>query len=315
MPTKVLASRFNNLKTRIDNILGPAEETNRVAANNGYSYGYGQALGQYPVQVGGSSDLIDADSYQKLYLDVAKIRIHQVGTSGFTPLAYKVGDATANPATVDKIEEAYVSGIENLATNMETDRLTCHSSQADLIPCDASASASTWNGSISHIFKVTFATAQARREYFNAGGTIRFQPSLAYSGSQAKSLDWKNMLNSIGVVDFKYNFTLSSNSYGQEYGIGHDYMSSTYQRCYYASGGGVYNPNEYTIYALELNDYTLQFKCEFSDPSYGGIDETVLSAAHNDTFFFRPNGTATINGTSYTTVQVATPVSTTISTL
>ena len=229
MPTKVLASRFNTLKARVDNILGPAEETNRTAADNGYSYGYGQALGA-GVDQSSSNDLIDALAYKQLYINVLKIRFHQVGTTAFTADPFVVGDFATNAASTDKILENYILGLENLATNMETDRLTCHPSQALLQPCDASTSASSWNGTISHIFKVTFVDAQTRREFFNSGGKIRFVPSMIYSGSQAKTVDWATTLNEIGSVDFAYSSTIASSGQGQSYGgSGHDYMTSSCQ--------------------------------------------------------------------------------------
>lgn len=312
MPNKVLASRFNTLKARVDKLLGPATETNSSSAD--YRFGYGEAIGDNVAQ-SSSNDLIDALAYKKLYMNIQKVRYHQVGTAAFTAEAYKVGDYLSNLANTDKVEEAYTIGLETLATNMETDKLLLHSTQAEITVCDAAESQyNSWNGSINHIFTVTFTSAQARREYFNAGGKIRFQPSMSYSGSQAKTLDWKNMLASIGSVDFGCVGTYSSNGFGQEYGgIGHEIMTSSYQTAYFAQGGGVYNPNQYRIYAMELSDSVLQFKCEFNDPSYGQPDENVLADVRNDTFFVRANGTAQIDGTQTVTVSVPQPTSSTIS--
>jgi hypothetical protein len=122
------------------------------------------------------------------------------------------------------------------------------------------------------------------------------------------------MLASIGSVDFGCVGTYSSNGFGQEYGgIGHEIMTSSYQTAYFAQGGGVYNPNQYRIYAMELSDSVLQFKCEFNDPSYGQPDESVLADVRNDTFFVRANGTAQIDGTQTVTVSVPQPTSSTVS--
>jgi len=311
MPTRILASRFNNLKTTVDRLLGPCLETSKVSGN--YTKGYGETPSSYLAQSNSGNDLIDAAAYQGLYLDIAKIKIHQVGAAAFTPLAYRVGDILNN-ANADKVEEAFVAGIESLATDITTNKFVCHSTQADLLAADSSTSASTWNGTLSHIVKVTFASAQERREYFNAGGTIRFSPSMSYSGTQAKTLDWKEMINEIGAVSFGCQGTTSSGGHGQDYGgMGHDYMTASYQRAYYNIGGGVYTPNQYTVYALELSDTVLQFKTEITDPSYGTPDETVLAAVNNVVQFFRPNGTAIINGTSHNTVIRSIPVAQTIS--
>lgn len=314
MPNKVLASRFNTLKARVDKILGPATETNRSSGN--YIYGYGQYLGTGTDVASGNPNTIDASDYKLLYINILKIRYHQVGTAAFTADAFRVGDFVTNAASTDKVEEAYIAGLESLATNMENDKLICHPSQALIQPCDSSTGPTTWNSSINHIFKVNFTDAQARRQYFNSGGKIRFSPSMLYSGSQAKTLDWKSTINAILSVDFGCQGTIASSGVGQSYGgIGHDYMSSSYQTAYYNQGGGVYNPNRYTIYAMELDDKTLQFKAEFSDPSYGNPDESVLAAATSTVEFFRPFGQATIDSSVTYTVYQSLPTSTSVSTL
>ena len=64
---------------------------------------------------------------------------------------------------------------------------------------------------------------------------------------------------------------------------------------------------------MELSDSVLQFKCEFSDPSYGQPDENVLADVLNSTLFVRANGLATIDGAQTTTVSVPEPFSTTVS--
>ena len=314
MPTKVLASRFNTLKARVDKILGFCVTTN--PSSGLFTFGYGQSIGSGTNVVAGSPNTIDASDYKLLYINILKIRYHQVGTAAFSAEAFRVGNYAANAASTDKVEEAYMSGLETLATNMETDKFLVHTSQSDLASCDASISASNWNGSLSHIFTVTFNDAQHRREFFNAGGLIRFIPAMDYSGSQAKSLDWKASVNSIGTVSFGCQGTSVSSGLGQAYGgIGHDYMNSSYQTAYYKAGGGVYNPNRYTVYAMELSSSVLQFKCEFSDPSYGQPDENVFGPVSNSAFFVTPNGVAQIDGTTTVTVQQLQPTSSTISTL
>lgn len=313
MPTTILASRFNNLKVRVDKILGPCLETNPNNAST-YLFGYGQSLGA-GVNQSSSNDTIDALAYKLLYINIQKIRYHQVGTAAFSAEAYKVGDFVTN-ASADKVEEAYINGLETLATNMENDKFLLHSTQADLTFQGDSTSAPTWNGSLSHIFTVTFTSAQERREFFNAGGLIRIIPGMTYTGSQAKTLDWKAMLNAIGPVNYGCQSTIAPSGVGQSYGgIGHDYMTSSYQRGYYNMGGGVYNPNEYTIFIMELSDTVLQFKCEFNDPAYGNPDESVVARAVNTVQFYTPNGTAQIDGTSTITVQKTAPTYSLISNL
>ena len=72
MPNKVLASRFNTLKARVDKLLGPATETNRNSAD--YRFGYGEAIGDNVAQ-SSSNDLIDALAYKKLYMNIQKVKL------------------------------------------------------------------------------------------------------------------------------------------------------------------------------------------------------------------------------------------------
>ena len=305
MPNKVLASRFNTLKGRVDRLLGPCLETNTSTTN--YTFGYGENTGLGTNVIPGSPNKIAASSYKLLYINIQKIRYHQVGTAAFTAEAYRVGDFVNN-SSADKVEEAYISGLETLATNMESDKFICHPTQGQLAVVPTSTSAPTWNGALTHIFTVTFTSAQERREFFNAGGQVRFEPSMTYFGGQAKTLDWAAMLNAIGPVNFGCQSTIAPSGVGQSYGgVGHDYMNSSYRRAYYNSGGGVYNPNEYTIYAMELSSTVLQFKVEFNDPSYGQPDESVVSRAVSNASIFTPIGFAQIDGTTTITVQRSVP--------
>ena len=139
---------------------------------------------------------------------------------------------------------------------------------------------------------------------------------MSYTGTQAKTLDWKAMLNAIGPVNYGCQSTIAPSGVGQSYGgIGHDFMTSSYQIGYRNVGGGVYNPNQYTIYIMELSDTVLQFKCELSDPVYGNPDESIVARAVNTIQFYTPNGTAQIDGTTTITVQKSAPTYNLISNL
>ena len=129
MPNKVLASRFNTLKGRVDRLLGPCLETNTSTTN--YTFGYGENTGLGTNVIPGSPNKIAASSYKLLYINIQKIRYHQVGTAAFTAEAYRVGDFVNN-SSADKVEEAYISGLETLATNMESDKFICHPTQGQL---------------------------------------------------------------------------------------------------------------------------------------------------------------------------------------
>ena len=63
MPTKILASRFNSLRQRINRVLGPCLETNRNSGD--YIFGYGETPSNYPAQTPNGFYTIDNDHYNE----------------------------------------------------------------------------------------------------------------------------------------------------------------------------------------------------------------------------------------------------------
>ena len=189
MPETILAERYNALRTSVNLVLG-------ISSSGTPEYGYGQGfnttsvIGSRAANDIANADKVLAQDYEDLYIDMIRARSHQVGV-GVAIDEFVVGDYEANSPTADKIEEAYVLGLESLATNLETDKFLVNSNNlrltsAPLANSSRPDSQGTWNGTISHIFTMTFTTETERRHFFNAGGEIRLSASVDYSGSQAK---------------------------------------------------------------------------------------------------------------------------------
>lgn len=327
----ITASRYNTLRSLVNKILGQST----ISTPN---YGYGQSFSTTAVTGnfnanGLATDKVTAEQYENLYIDLIRLRVHQVGASATTIDPFVEGGFETNPSA-DKIELAYIQALEALATNIETDRFlidaATQASELDLKTSAGSPIISTrlfsvsgsWNGTIVHIVKVTFDDAQQRRQFFNAGGEIRFNASVNYAGSQAKTVDWQSQLSAMGTISFKANQTVSNNGVGSSYSVGNYNLTSTYQLCYDQTGGAIYARNHYYIRALELNDRELQFRIEFvdglpNDITYG-IDEPVLGDFTSSLKLLQPDGSVNINGVVTDTVVIAAadlPVGTNISTL
>jgi hypothetical protein len=330
MPTVILAERYNNLRDRVNKVLGPSTTATPT-------FGYGQGLSTQGV-IGTRSvpsvldaDKIQAQDYEDLYIDLIRIRAHQIGNA-VTIDPFVVGDFETNTTNTDKIEEAYILGLETLATNIETDKFLVDSTQlgitglydpSGLVPIDSvryNSILGTWQGTISHIFTVEFESAIARQEYFNAGGQVRLQASVDYTGSQAKTVDWQTILQDMGAISFAANSSYSNNSVGTGYPVGNYQLTSTYRLCYSKSGGALYARNDYEVYARSVNDTTIQFKVNFvdgspNDPTYG-VDESVFGDFRSTALLAAPIGTVDINGTTYDTVYIDTlPIGGTITNL
>jgi hypothetical protein len=312
MPTTILASRYNTLRNNVNLVLG-------TSAASSPQYGYGQSFSTNSVV--GTRSVIDpstatkvsAQNYEDLYIDLIRLRSHQVGSSVAIE-EFVIGDYDTNAATTDKIEESYVVGLETLATNIVTDKFNVAATNLTIASLSAANStraySTTWNGTISHIFKVVFNTELERRHFFNSGGEIRFSASVAYTGSQPKTVDWQSILNAMGSTSFKAESTSNNASVGTGTDIGNYDLTGSYQRVYSRDGGAVYANNEYRVSAINLStsDTTsaIQFKVEFidgspNDPTYG-IDEAVSGAFNSSVQIANPSSQISINGTTHNAV-------------
>jgi hypothetical protein len=317
MPITILASRYNTLRNQVNLVLG----TSNIASP---SFGYGQAfstnsvIGTRTVPNPVSADKVSAQDYEDLYIDLIRTRAHQIGAANVIIDEFVIGDYDANTATADKIEEAYVLGLEALAANIITDKFTVSPVNLDLTNSSTTSSSriggTAWNSQLSHIFTMTWPTAQDRRHFFNAGGEIRMSASVSYTGSQAKTVDWQSILAAMGSTSFNAKQTINNAGIGSGSNVNNYNLTSTYQLIYSRGGGAVYARNEYRIYAREVTtgDTTsaIQFKVDFvdgapNDPTYG-IDELVFGDFFSNVQIATPNSQVTINGTVHDAVVINT---------
>lgn len=318
MPTTIAANRYNTLRASVNKVLG---NSNTSAPN----YGYGETFrtsdvtGDYDTNLA-TTDKVTAQQYEDLYIDLIRARAHQVGASSVTIEPFVLGDYDTNLSDTDVIELTYIQGLETLGTNIETDRFEIDATgQAQVINLETSGGVpivstrlnsgnGAWNGTINHIFEMTFNNDRQRRQFFNAGGQVRFSASVAYTGSQAKTVDWQDQMSTMGVTSFKANETINNNSQGTGSNIGNFDLTGTYQLCYSKAGGASYARNDYRIFAQNVNDTVIRFKVEFNDNQPNdltwGIDEPVYGDFTSTIELLQPVGTVTINGTAYDTVQI-----------
>lgn len=325
MATTILSSRFNNLRNRIAAIMGNSTAS---APTTGYGQTFDSqtVVGSRDVNDLSTANTIDAQQYVDLYTDMVRARVHQVGSS-FTIDPFVVGDYLTNTTSTDKIEDLYITNLENLMTSIEQDKFEIDLSTQASVETLRNASNTTiasfrpqnrtgpWNGTLSHIFTVDFPSLEVRRHFFNAGGQIRFSANLVYNFSQTKTTQWKNSLASMGNVAFKANETTSLSTGGTRQ-IGNYDLTSTYQLAFRFSIGGLYTGSYYEIYALENSDTQIQFRVYFRDSDPEATDEDVFGDLTSTIQFARPDGQVDIGGTTIDTVVVnVTPVGTNISEL
>lgn len=266
----ITAARYNSLQATVENIMG----------NGAGQFGYGQTLASSQVA---ADTVIDSGHMSTLYTDLINARVHQVGSVPNSVATVSAGDVIEEDAT-DTGTARGILQYEDLATTVETNRAliyTADTSQSTITANKTnSSSTNAWAGVRDHIVTVTFATADARRHFFNAGGEIRFTADLDPAASNGKNNDWNSLLANMGTVTFKSNNCPSlGSSPGTSFNIGNFDMTATDQLIFQKDGTGVYAENDYNIKAKELNSTTIQFTIQFRDDDVG--DDTNNDGAFN----------------------------------
>lgn len=265
----VTAARYNDLQAKIANVLG----------NGSGQFGYGQTLVSSQVA---AETLIDSQHMSDLYTDMINARVHQVGSIPNSVATVSAGQVIEEDSSDTGTGRGIIQ-YEDLADTIEANKdliYTADTSQSTITANKTSSSRTTaWAGVVDHVVTVTFASADARRHFFNAGGEIRFTADLDPAASNGKNNDWNNLLAAMGTVKFKSNNCTSDGSApGTSFNIGNFELTDSYQLVFQKDGTGVYAENDYNISAKENSTTVLEFRIQFRDDDLG--DDT--NDANND---------------------------------
>ena len=258
----ITATRYNTLQTTVENILG----------NGSGTEGYGQNTASNQVTIGKT---VTASDMNNLYNDFNKIYRHQVNLD---PSASISTISISNLIVEDDNEPSSVlkgyADFEALGATVSSDpnRFRLHTLQSSDDDEVANLTFSTqWRVNLNGYVRATFASADARRHFFNAGGKITFKVGLtstATGGNVAKTNDWATMLSNSGTVSFGYNYTSSDNS-GTGSAIGNFQLTSNEQQVYRKTGSGVYADNNYYIRAKEVSSTVIEFRIWMNEADIG----------------------------------------------
>ena len=289
----ITAARYNNAQARVAAIMGVGSTTE----------GYGQTLNSSQVS---TALTVTAAQVNALYADLVAGRIHQTGATPTTIVEIVIGNSIAD-ATSDNpngTKKGFLD-YEALITTFEADpaRFAVAASQTTNGTGVTSTRTAAWNTDIAHVVRVNFTTADARRNYFNAGGTIKFEATLASAGD-AKSNDWASMLTNMGTIAMGYTATTATGT-GTVTSIGNFDLTSSNQIIFRKPGTGVYSANDYYVYAKANSATQLEFTLQFQEEAAGNpnFDEQVNGTLVNSVKFKRPSGSyVTLPAPSFVTV-------------
>jgi|TARA_B110000438_G_scaffold152328_1_gene146367 hypothetical protein len=276
----ITAARYNNLQSRVATILGTGSGDD----------GWGQSLNSSQVA---AAEIVTATHMGLLYNDISAGRKHQTNVTPTEIALIATADTILDSNSVNK---KGVVQFENLTTTLENSKFLCNVNQGSAEAGVQGQYSTAWSGQLDHIVNVTFATADAARHFFNAGGEIRFTANIAYVGAESKTIDWMNILANMQVVSFNYTAT-SATGTGTGSAIGYYNLTTSYQAVFDKQGSGQYTENHYILEAKgnnAVNPNVITFKMNFNDddPTDPGTptDETVKGTLTSIVNQFRPTG-------------------------
>lgn len=329
MAEVVTIARLNNLQSRISLILG----------NGAGNRGYGQALTSSQI-ANPTSTVIKAEDINKIFLDLIKARIHQVGYNAYINSNLKIervlqntssvglesspniviDNQTGEASLVDDIQGSVnvssfrgISDYEALMDQIETDKFLAHSSQMSVESATQSVRTTPWNKELYFEFVVNFKDSNHRRHFFNAGGKIFINSSLL-NASTLKSRDWAAFLSSVGTISFSHTDTTGPHTGTL---IGNYDLTASYQVIYQRVGGGtvygIYSGNLFTVRAKELSPSSIAFKVEYSDVAQdSSVDDLIQGRLESTITHLVPEGFFELNGSSVPSVVLSAPTYSTL---
>jgi|TARA_A100001015_G_scaffold60251_1_gene66466 hypothetical protein len=253
------AAQYNGLQSRVATIMGTGSGTE----------GYGQTLTSSQVL---ATATVTAEQMDNLRTDLNKATNHQLGSNAnISDIAVgEIIGADATGASISTLTDT-TGGFNDydIATGViESNKFSIDAGNSSVESTGNSSTRTTsWNGQVTHVFTVTFASANDRRHFFNSGGEIRFSANLS-GQSGAKSDDWATLLSNMGTIKFNYTQTTSTGT-GTGTSIGNYDVTGSYQQIFQKTGSGNYAENDYNIQVKENSATVLEFLIEFRDDDTG----------------------------------------------
>jgi hypothetical protein len=276
------AADYNGLQSAVATILG----------NGTGDRGYGQTLASSQVAVHAN---VAASHIINLKADIESISIHQT-------------NAVFNPAlaTISSGGVIYASdwiAYSNAIISLTGTRFNAAAAQMSLEE-PISASISGWNGTRQHIVTITFSSADAGRHYFNAGGEIRFSPSMS-GFSASKGVSWNALTASFRPMRFNYESTTAFA--GSASSVGWYDLTSSYQTIFSITGGATYSQNDIQVEALcnvasnsSGTATQMTWRITYRDDQSENIDENVDGTLNSKIQTYRPQAATPPTGATVT---------------
>jgi hypothetical protein len=278
---KIESGDYSTIKQKVDLVLG---------VGSGQS-GYGQTTTSPTVSTGNT---ISAADWIALRNDIAKVYQHQTGGTlggvAETSTSYSGSNLVSPQSGVTVISEAIRGQFNYMADRITTNKFNAGSGQLADTTLVSGTSNQPWNNVLTQTVTVTFASSNAARYFFNAGGKIRASANTNGGTSTTKDQSWTTLLAGIGEVAIDY-----SNFYGL--------TTNDSQIVKTNSSVGAYTSNYYKLSARVDNASTpsvLTLTINFADDAFGPPDDNVDATITSTVKASTPTGAFTLTAPTAT---------------
>lgn len=286
--TTINETHYTTLRSGINTVMGTP------AGSGNSSTGYNESIDAPSVSVGTK---VLASQWNSLRGDIRKASAHQTGTA----VALTTVD-TDTGITAD-IHNEFETALATVTSN----RFSMANDQSTLSTARTEQKTSGWNGVQIHDVQLTWANANAFKAFWNAGGSIKIASSLSYSGSEAKTLDWKSLVNDAKTVSVNYTSAFADGGGNQgtitNKGMYDLNTNGTEVKILQDGGTNPYSENDYQIFIRYISN-GIRVRVKFRDDdsgdepispvppggTAGGVDENVKGTLTSVIYYRRATG-------------------------
>jgi len=282
--TTINETHYTTLRSGINTIMGTP-----TGSGDG-SAGYNVGITAPSVAVG---DKVLASDWNDLRGDIRKASAHQTNS------AVALTTVDTDTEITAAIHNEYESALATVTSN----RFTLATAQSTFNTARTSPAKTNWNGVQIHDVQLTWGSSNAFKAFWNAGGTVTVTSALSYSGSEAKTLDWKSLVNDAKHVSINYTEAFADGGGSQgtitSFGMYDLNTNGTEVQIFQDGGTNPYSENDYQIFIRYIaNGIRVRtiFRDDDTGDQQGGpkpgpkVDEPVRGNLVTNVYYRRATG-------------------------
>ena len=276
-------THYTTLRSGINTVMGTP-----TGSGDG-SAGYNVGITAPTVSVGTK---VTAAQWNALRGDIRKASAHQTNS------AVALTTVDTDTEITAQIHNEYESALATVTSN----RFAMANAQSTLSTARTDTK-TNWNGVQIHDVTLTWTSANAFKAFWNAGGTVKVTSSLSYTGSEAKTNDWKSLVNDAKHVAINYTSAYADGGGNQgtitSTGMYDLNTNGTEVKIFQDGGTNPYSENDYQIFIRYITN-GIRVRTIFRDDDSGdqvshpkpgpAVDENVKGTLTTNVYYRRATG-------------------------